>query len=443
MLPVGTRRTDLPGRRESASSTALASHSAAARDGWLSRERALALALVVASGVVFYLCYRLVLPFLPALAWAVALAIIAHPVHRWIHRRVPYQNVAAALAVIVVTLAVVLPVIFVSHALISQAEKYSNEVQSHITDGKWREMLSEHPLTSRFVPWIDAQLGWTDPAADRPDSSVDRDPGEVSGAVLPQSHLDDPAVRSDESVAAENLSPDEGRTIPTPTAESVERAATLLGGGVSTLVGGAVWLGMQLLITLLSLFFFFRDRRSVVAVLRSLMPLSEHETDEVFERVSDTVHGTLYGSVVVAMVQGTLGGLMFWWLGLPAPLLWGAVMALLATVPFLGTFVVWAPTAIYLGLSGDWFRAIILGVWGAIAISLIDNLLYPYLVGKQLRFHTLLVFFALVGGVALFGASGLILGPLILAIADALLEVWRRRTAFGGTIEAGVCEEPG
>ncbi len=88
-------------------------------------------------------------------------------------------------------------------------------------------------------------------------------------------------------------------------------------------------------------------------------------------------------------------------------------------------------------LQGERTKALVLAAWGAVAIGLIDNFLYPLLVGKRLRFHNLLVIFAILGGLALFGASGVILGPLLLALADALLEVWRRRTARGGTLEEG------
>lgn len=122
---------------------------------------------------------------------------------------------------------------------------------------------------------------------------------------------------------------------------------------------------------------------------------------------------------------------MFWWLGLPAPLLWGAVMALLAVVPVLGAFVVWVPAALFLALNGQMGKALILAGWGIVVIATIDNLLYPVLVGKRLRLHTLLVFIAVVGGLAMFGAVGVVLGPLILALTDAIIEVWRRRTADG------------
>ena len=128
-----------------------------------------------------------------------------------------------------------------------------------------------------------------------------------------------------------------------------------------------------------------------------------HDTDR---RYGD---GHLYRTVAVAALQGVLGGFIFWFLGLPTPLLWAVVMGLLAIVPVFGTFVVWFPAAIYLALEGSWEKALILTAWGAIVIGCIDNLLYPMLVGNRLKLHTIPAFMSVVGGVVLFGAPGIIL----------------------------------
>lgn len=114
-------------------------------------------------------------------------------------------------------------------------------------------------------------------------------------------------------------------------------------------------------------------------------------------RVSETINATLYGNLAVRLVQGLLGGLMFWILGLPAPLLFGILMSLLAMLPVVGTFLVWGPAALVLIYQGSWIKAIILVSWGGVVISLIDNLLYPFLVATELRFHTLGVLFAVFG----------------------------------------------
>jgi len=428
-------------------------------DGWLTRERALAGVLVAVSVIVFYLCYRLALPFLPALAWALALAVLAYPIHARIRCYVKNANLAAGLAVASVVVLVVVPILFVTAHLVREAGSAARIVQEQIRTQEWRERLEKSPRLRPILDWFDARFPSTKPAeaeglareaAEQGDlPAPDNTPpdamapgtatpnagaaGDAAPASVDETTPDNEAVAIDPRLVA----PEANETT-VPWARGLE----MLGQGVGVAVAGAVWLGMQILITTLCLFFFLRDRHHALEVVRSLMPLSRPETEEVFQRVDDTIHATIFGAVVVAAVQGAMGGLMFWWLGLPSPLVWGSVMGLLAVVPMLGTFVIWAPTAAYLAIQGDLGRAAILTAWGLLAIGLIDNFLNPFLVGKRLRFHTLLVFFAILGGLAQFGASGIILGPVLLAIADALLHIWKRRTAYGGTIEEGVQCEP-
>lgn len=176
------------------------------------------------------------------------------------------------------------------------------------------------------------------------------------------------------------------------------------------------------------LFFFLRDRRGALASLHHLSPLSREETETLFLRVRDTIRATVYGTLVVSLIQGLLGGLMFWWLGLPAPLLWGVVMAILSVVPMLGAFVVWIPAALFLALEGSWGKFIILVLWGMLVVGTVDNLLRPVLVANLLKLHTVLAFISVVGGLMLFGPAGLILGPVVLTITTVLLETWRSRS---------------
>ena len=102
------------------------------------------------------------------------------------------------------------------------------------------------------------------------------------------------------------------------------------------------------------LYYLYRDQNEAIDGAKRYLPLTNDEADRLFGRIGDTVHATIYGTVVVAIVQGVLGGLMFWMLGLPAAVLWGVVMGLLAVVPYLGAFVVWAPAAVFLAVQGDW-----------------------------------------------------------------------------------------
>jgi predicted PurR-regulated permease PerM len=189
------------------------------------------------------------------------------------------------------------------------------------------------------------------------------------------------------------------------------------------------------LISLFVLFYLYRDEERAVAALTRFSPLTRSETNRLLRRLNDTIHATIFGTAVVAIIQGTLGGLIFWAVGLPGAVLWGTVMALLAIVPYLGAFVVWAPAAVILAAEGQWGKSLILIAWGTIVIGLIDNLIYPILVGNRMRLHTVVAFFAIVGGIVLFGASGLVLGPVLVSLTTFLLETWRRRTAAGRTAD--------
>lgn len=350
----------------------------------LTRQNVLALVLLSATAIVFFLCYAMLRPFLSALVWALAFAVMAHPLHAWIEKRVTRPNVAAAISVILVTLILIVPTAFVVHQLVVEAAAHIEYVQSPEAAAKWRETLESTSIGQNFL-WLDSELKITEQVGDLRQELAKR-----TGEVLRDS----------------------------------------------------VWTVVNVLITMFTLFFMFRDRRWALQSLASLVPLSLPESAQVFKRVEDTIYATVYGSVTMAMIQGALGGFMFWWLGLPAPVLWGVVMALLATVPNLGAFIVWAPTAAGLALQGETQSAIILAVWGLTAIALIDNLLYPFMVGQRLRMHSALVFFAVLGGLMVFGIAGLIVGPVIFAIADALMDIWRRRTSHGQAAECAVTSAP-
>lgn len=337
----------------------------------LSREHALLFVLAIATAFAFYLCYKLASPFLPALAWALALAVVAHPLHERIARRIKSPNIAAGLSVIIIAVMLIVPTVFIVRQMAQTSLQGAEAFLSGLEEANWRARIQSNSRLAQAVSWIE----------DRVD------------------------IKSE-----------------------IQQFVSSVASRISSYVTGTVRLLTEFFITLFALFFFFRDRRIALNALRSLVPLSDAETDDVFLRVSETIHATIYGTVTVALVQGTLGGLMFWWLGLTTPLLWGIVMALLAIVPVFGAFVVWVPAAIYLALTGSWGKALILISWGTIVVGLIDNLLYPFLVGKKMRLHTLPVFIAVIGGVITFGASGLVLGPVVVSITVALVDVWRRRT---------------
>ena len=339
---------------------------------WGSRNHVHTLVLMAVTVVGIYFCYRLAAPFFPALALALALAVLFAPLHRWLESKVKYPNLAATISVLVVAVMVVMPAMFVAERIIGEAARGAETIKTMVESGEWRRALKTHPFIAPFGHWIERQF-------------------DLPGMVK------------------------------TATSWLTNTGASFVRGSVLQLIG--------IVLTFYILFYFLRDRGAALESLRSLSPLSEADMNRLFDDVIDTVHATLYGTLAVAVVQGTLGGLMFWWLGLPAPLLWGIVMGLLAVVPVLGAFVIWIPAAIFLVLEGSGGKALLLTLWGGIVVGGIDNLLYPILVGRRLKMHTVLAFISIVGGLIVFGPSGLILGPVIFTVTRLLLEIWSSRNA--------------
>jgi predicted PurR-regulated permease PerM len=338
------------------------------------RERLLLVVFLGASAVVAYLVYLLLHPFLPALAWALALAIIATPVRRWVSRRITHRGAAAGITTALVAVLILGPSLFVLQQLSQQAVQTLEWIQQENKVAEWQEVIQENPRMENVVIWLREEFNLPDQA---------------------------------------------------------KQALGTLSETMTTWLAGTVWLVVQLMIMLLTLFFLLRDNHQALDAVRGLIPLSNREANKVFRTVSDTIHATIFGTVTVAAVQGFMGSVIFFILGIPAALLWGVIMGTLSIVPYLGAFVIWGPVAVYLALQGDWVRAAVLTGYGMTAIGLIDNLLYPILVGRRMRLHTLVAFFAILGGVSAFGMAGMVLGPVIVAVAIALVDIWRQRTAHG------------
>ena len=323
--------------------------------------------LLVATSLGAFLCYLMAMPFVPALGWALALAVMFAPLQERLELRFKSPSLAATLSVLAVGLILLVPATFVAQQLVAQAADGAQRIDSLFESGAWRRVLDTQPRLATLAAKIEKRVDL---------------PG-----------------------AAKSL-------------------ASWLSKMAASIIKGSVFQVLGFCLVLYLLFFFLRDRAVALHSIRSLSPLSHQEMDRVFSRVNDTIHATIYGTLAVSLVQGLLGGLMFWWLGLPAALLWGVVMALLAVVPILGAFVVWVPAAVFLALDGSWGKALLLTFWGLIVVSTVDNLLYPMLVGKRLKMHTVLAFVSVVGGLMVFGPVGLILGPVVLTITIALLEIW-------------------
>jgi predicted PurR-regulated permease PerM len=324
--------------------------------------------LVAITVVSLCLSSLLAAPFLSALISATALAVVIMPLHRWVEMRIKRASIASGVTVTFAAALLIVPTLFVGEQILIEASSAARLISANIRSGAWRAVIADHQRLAPAAGWIEQQVN------------------------LPRT--------------AEN-------TISWLT----DIATSLVQGSGAQLVGT--------LITFYFLFYFLRDRRVALAAVAALSPLNEAEMSVLTARVADTIRATVYGTFVVAMIQGMLGGLIFWWLGLPTPLLWGVVMGLLAIIPVLGAFIIWIPAAVFLWLTGHQGSALILILWGTIVVGGIDNLIYPMLVGNRLKMHTVPTFISLVGGLIVFGTPGLILGPIVLTVTMFLVEYWR------------------
>jgi predicted PurR-regulated permease PerM len=190
-------------------------------------------------------------------------------------------------------------------------------------------------------------------------------------------------------------------------------------------LGGVVGMFIQMLFVIFTMYYLFKDGERIANTVRDALPLEQKQAENLMSRTREVIDASVYGVISVAVIQGTLGGLAFWALGLPSAIVWGVAMTFLSMIPMLGAFLVWVPAAIYLAVTGQVTKAIMLSLWGTLVIGMIDNFLRPKLVGGRTRLHELLIFFAVLGGLQVFGVLGFVLGPVVLAVALALIDVFQ------------------
>lgn len=316
-------------------------------------------------------CALLLSPFFGAIVGAIVLAVITQRPYDWLASKIKHRSSAAALALVLVILAVIVPSYYLAQDIGKQAFIAVSALRSDSSQQKFSEFLGSHPAVASRVEIISDSI----------------DPGHAA-----------------------------------------QTTAAYTGRKLAEFLGNSFRLITQLVVLLFILFFLFRDRSLALTFLRSLLPLREDESHELLERIGDTIYATALGRLAVAAVQGILAGLAFWVLGVPGIILWAFSTAVFAMIPAFGAFLVWGPIAIYLGFTGHWGKAALLAIWGGVIVSTIDNFLYPILVGSRLRSHTATILISILGGIALFGITGVILGPVVFTITATLLDFWRART---------------
>ena len=334
-------------------------------------------------------------PFFAAILWGVIAAILFAPMNRHLLSQMPgRRNSAAGLTLLVIVALVILPAIILGVALVQEATLFYGRIQS----GEINIAHVFAQFQARLPDWASAllaRLGITNFAT----------------------------VRETLSQGAANSF----RTV----------AAQLLQIGQS-----AFSFFVALSVTLYLTFFLLRDGPALAVRLDRAAPLRSTHRRALMEQFVIVTRATIKGSLVVAIVQGLIGGLIFWTLGIPGPLLWGVLMGCFSLIPAVGTGLVWVPVALYLLATGAIVKGIILIACGLFVIGLVDNLLRPILVGRDTRIPDYVVLISTLGGIDMFGFNGIVIGPVIAALFIATWNiVTRMRTGNG--LEGPLTEERG
>lgn len=344
----------------------------------IKRETLFGAALLALILGVFFLFYRIMVPFMVPIAWGAILVISVYPLHCRLRAKIRRRGIPAFLSAAALTLVILGPVAYLVAALVGEAASLYTHLQDKLggDSSAWLD-LRDHPLvsavTERLKGIVDlSQLNLKEAALGAL--------GTVSEFLLAQS----------KSILA-----------------NIAQAT------------------FQFVLMLLTMYYLFKDGDALMERIKSSIPLPDRRATEMLAHVRDVVRATIYGGLVVALIQGLLGGVMFWILGIRSPVFWGAVMGFLSLIPFLGAFLVFIPAAIILTLAGAWVKAIILLAFGIIVVSQIDNVLRPILISGRTELHPLLLLFSIAGGLSVFGLLGLVLGPVIAAVFVAMFDLYR------------------
>jgi predicted PurR-regulated permease PerM len=331
-------------------------------------------------GLVTVLFVMVVWDFLRPMFWAAVLAVLFYPIHqRWVRLVKGRTSLASVLSVLTVVIVALVPVGFVIYAITREAMALYGELSAGGAGiGSPVEWLREQAPS--VVAWLGA-LG------------VDLDSLQEQASTA--------AVEASGAIAAWTLQ---------------------FGQDVVRIVAMA-------LVMLYVLFFFFRDGRIILDKVIDAIPLGDGREGHLFRRFQEVARGTVKGTLLIGLIQGTLGGLAFWVLGIRGPVLWGAIMVVLSVLPAVGASLVWGPAAIILLASGRWAAGVVLIVFGTLVIGLIDNFLRPTLVGRDAKMPDYVILVSTLGGIWLFGITGFVLGPFIAALFLIMWETFGREFA--------------
>lgn len=314
--------------------------------------------------------------YLVTVLWAVVLAIVFYPVYTYIQNKLRGRaSLAAASTVVLVVFVVLLPLVSVGSMVVSESLILYESITKEDGEFDSTGLLARVAIVTSYL-----------------------EPYGISQANV-ESRLRDWAASVSQVVATSLVS----------------------------LSQNTVLFLVQVVVMLYLLFFFLRDGKKIERLVQHHLPLRDDYERRLITRFSDTTQAVIKGTLLISVVQGLIGGVLFWAVGIPNPVLWGVTMGILSIIPLLGTSSVWLPAAIILLVSGSFWSGVIILVVGAVVISSVDNFLRPILVGRSTKMPDSLVLLSTIGGLATFGVSGFIIGPIIAALFLSLWTIFEEK----------------
>lgn len=328
--------------------------------------------------VLAYLAYRIFQPFLEPLAWAAVLVVLTFPVYKRITRRFR-PGTAALLTTAGVTLLLIVPMTLVLSAFVKQAVNAVHAVQLGVELGHyaWVERLW-NGLQHRFPGLIPADLG-------------------------------------------------------TLVHNYAEEAAGYAAGKAGSILRNTATFVLDVTFTIFAMYYFYRDGTTIVMRIRNRLPLEEAQREQVLDDTHSLVFATVFSTLAAAVMHGSIGAITFALTGIASPVFWGVLMGFFSFIPVIGTALIWVPLALSLLLGGHVVAGIILAVVCSTVIGTIDSFIRPYIISGRAEMNILLVFIGVLGGIEVFGLLGVVLGPIVIATAGTLLQVYVPRTRIETT----------
>jgi predicted PurR-regulated permease PerM len=329
-----------------------------------------------------YLVFVIVAPFLDVLGWGAVIGIATYPLYRRLRKVLPGgDTVAAAVMTPLVILTLVVPVVvFIMLLGIELTRVY--ELVEKMASGTGPDIffeLNKNPYARQVM--------------ERLQPFLDMFNLELETTLLPD----------------------------------LKKIATFLLGYSTAVLKNIFLIVIKLVLLVITIFFLYRDGEMFLQRFLAVLPLDEAEADALLSTVNRVISAVLYGIFLTCLVQGTLGGIGFWFSGLPSPILFGALMAVSSLVPVVGTALIWLPGALWLMLQGAVFKGVVLLLWGMFVVSMIDNLIRPFFISGKARLSLFVIAVGVLGGLFAFGPLGLVAGPIALALFLSVFDIYARR----------------